>query len=356
LGSFPDTESGALLASKPYSTILQIRDGTLKKTYLVVIMLLLLPICVRCAGASEESNRVLLIFSYNAEYPWVVEETLGVEEILGKREIKIEKLYMDTKRNTNAEWKAQVADYAAKEIDDFNPNVVIVFDDNACEFVAKRYIGETLPFVFCGMNGEPEDYGFPADNITGVIERHHLKDTIDLLKRLVPDATRVAIVTDNGPTSQAFVARAKKTILSIEVYEFYDTDDFDAGKAKVTELQSKVDAIGLAGYHTLRESGQQANVPGEDVLGWTVKNSKLPEFAVNEFTVSDGALCGVTLSGYEQGKAAAQMAIKILDGEKPADIPVTSPEKGKPIVNEGRAKELNIVISTDMLNEVEIVR
>lgn len=52
----------------------------------------------------------------------------------------------------------------------------MLFDDNACELVGKKYINKTLPLVFCGMNGEPENYGFPAENITGVVERHHLRE------------------------------------------------------------------------------------------------------------------------------------------------------------------------------------
>ena len=68
-----------------------------------------------------------------------------------------------------------------------------------------------------------------------------------------------------------------------------------------------------------------------------------------------GALCGVTLSGYEQGKAAAEIAAKILQGEKPSNIPVQCPTKGTPLINEKRAKELNISIPEDVLKQVELV-
>jgi len=325
------------------------------RLYLIFAVLMLISV-LGCARAPEAGQKVLLIFSYHAEYPWVIEETAGLDEVLKDKRVEVAKFYMDTKRNTSAEWKAKVAEEAISKINDFRPNVVIVLDDNACELVAKRYIGTTLPFVFCGMNGEPGDYGFPATNITGVIERHHQKETINLLKRLVPDAKRAAMVTDNGPTSQAFVARAKRTALPIEIYEFYSTDDFDDWKAKVKELQSKVDAIGLVGYQTIRDKDGQVSVPAEDVLGWTLSNNKLPEFAFFDYTVRDGALCGVILSGYEQGKTAAEIAIKILGGEKPANIPIECPERGKPIINESRANELGIVIPKDLLEEVEIVR
>ncbi|MFC1979720.1 ABC transporter substrate-binding protein [Chloroflexota bacterium] len=324
----------------------------MKKACLIASIILLV---VAISGCTKLSEKVLLVFSYHPEYSWVVDETRGVDDIMKDRGVETEKFYLDTKRNTSAEWKEKVAEEAAKKIEDSKPDLVIVFDDNACELVAKKYIGKNLPFVFGGMNGEPEDYGFPAQNITGVIERHHLEATINLLKRLVPDVEKLAIITDDSPTSQASITSIKKSKPPIEISEFYATNDFDAWKAKVKELQTKVDAIGIYLYHTIKEKGGEASLPPKDVLGWTLENSRLPDCTFSDFTVSDGVLCGVTVSGYEQGRAAAEIAVRILNGEKPVDIHIESPEKGTPMVNETRAKELNIEIQADVLKEVEIL-
>lgn len=323
----------------------------MKKLCFIISVLLL----VAVLGCIKPSEKVLLIFSYHPEHPWVVEETRGAEDILEERGVETEKFYLDTKRNTSAEWKEEVAEEAVRKIDDFKPDLVIVFDDNACELVAKEYIGESLPFVFCGMNGEPEDYGFPAQNITGVIERHHLEATINLLKQLVPDVEELAIISDDSPTSQAFITSVKNIIPPIEISEFYTTNDFDAWKAEVQELQTKVDAIGIYVYHTIKENSEEESLPPEDVLGWTLENSKLPDFTFSDFTVRDGVLCGVTVSGYEQGMTAAEIAIRILNGETPADIPIECPEKGTPMINRIRAEELNIEIPADVLEAVEIL-
>ncbi len=323
----------------------------MKKLCFIISVLLL----VAVLGCIKPSEKVLLIFSYHPEHPWVVEETRGAEDIFEERGVEIEKFYLDTKRNTSTEWKEEVAEEAMRKIDDFKPDLVIVFDDNACELVAKEYIGESLPFVFCGMNGEPEDYGFPAQNITGVIERHHLEATIELLRRLVPDVEKLAIMSDDSPTSQAFITRVRNIIPPVEISEFYTTNDFDAWKAEVNRLQTNVDAIGIYVYHTIKENSEEQSLPPEDVLGWTLENSELPGFAFSDFTVRDGVLCGVTVSGYEQGMTAAEIAIRILNGETPADIPIKCPEEGTPMINEIRAEELNIEIPADVLEEVEIL-
>jgi len=325
----------------------------MKKLHFIIITVFLL---VAVLGCAKPAKKVLLIFSYHPEYQWVVEETRGVEDILKDKGIETGKFYLDTKRNTSDEWKQEMADAAVEKIEEFKPDLVIVFDDNACELVAKRYIGKSLPFVFCGMNGEPEDYGFPTQNITGVIERENLEAPISFLKQLVPDVEKVAIITDHSPTSQGFITNVEKTTLPTGISEFFATDDFDAWKAKVKELQSTVDAIGIYMCHTIKEGGQEQSLAPEDVMEWTLDNSNLPGFSYFDFTVRDGVLCGVAASGYEQGKAAAEIAIRILNGEKPAGIPIQCPQdEGTKLINETRAIELNIVIPQDLLEEVEIL-
>lgn len=304
---------------------------------------------------TPSSKKVLLIFSYHPEYSWVVEETSGLQEVFWERGLKIEKFYMDTKRNTTAEWIDKVSAQAMRRIDEFSPDIVMVFDDNACQHVAMKYAGRNLPFVFCGMNRDPSEYGFPTDNITGVVERHHIKETVDLLRRLAPNVRRIGMLTDDSLTSQGFIAQLRDTDLPVQVADIHLTDDFDAWKTRVKALQSSVDAIGLFQYHTLTRTGEDISVPSDQVLEWTLENSNLREFAFFDFTIDGGALCGVIASGYEQGKAAAEIAVKILDGTEPSDIPIESPRKGVPMINLRRSIQMGITIPDDLEEPVRIV-
>ena len=323
-----------------------------KLPFIILVGVLLLFLAPGCGQAGK---KVLLIFSYHPEYAWVIDETRGVNDVFKDAGVETESFYLDTKTNTSAAWMEKVAGEAVDKINEYKPDLVIVFDDNACELVAKKYIGEDLPFVFCGMNGEPEDYGFPAKNITGVIERHHLLATTELLKQLIPGVATAAIMSDDSTTSKAFIAGILNEAASVNIIEYYTTDDFDDWKAKVEELQTKVDAIGIYVYHTLKEKGGETSLPPEEVLNWTLENNRLPDFAFSDFTVKDGVLCGVTESGYEQGKAAANIAVRILNGEAPENIPVERPDKGISIVNETRANDLNIAIPADVRQESVIV-
>jgi len=307
-------------------------------------------------ASAEGEARVLLIFSYHAEYTWHIEEARGVEEVLQREGVSYEKFYLDTKRNTSDDWKEQIATRAKEKIEEYDPSLVIVFDDNACALVAEPYVGESLPFVFCGVNADPADYGFPAPNVTGVLERPDFKGSVELLRVLVPNIEKVALITDASPSAEGFAEGLEDLLLPVEITEIYLTNDFDDWQAKVLAIQSEVDAIGLFTYHTISRQGEEESMSPDEVLQWTLENSRLPEFATLDFTVEGGALCGVALSAYEQGKTAAEIAARILAGEKPSDIPVAIPQATRAMVNAARAAELGLEVSEETLLGIDLIR
>jgi len=323
--------------------------GIWKALLLVLGLTLILSAC----GPDEREAKVLLIFSYHAEYAWHAEEARGTEEVLQREGIPYETFYLDTKRQTSAEWKEQIASEAREKIDDYDPSLVIAFDDNACALVATHYVGDSLPFVFCGVNEDPSEYGFPAENITGVLERPDVKGSVELLLQLVPEAESVALVLDASPSAIGFAEGIEA--LPVEIAEVYLTDALEDWQAKVLELQSAVDAIGLFTYHTIKRSGEAESMSPEEVLQWTLDNSALPEFAPLDLVVEGGALCGVALSGYEQGATAAEIGIRILAGEKPADIPIVTPRATRALVNSARAAQLGVEIPEELVDDIELL-
>ena len=81
--------------------MLRMPENMLKKLCLVVCLILL--VFISACETKEADKKVMLIFNYDARYPWVIEETKGVEDILREAPIVIEKFYLDTKRNTSIE-------------------------------------------------------------------------------------------------------------------------------------------------------------------------------------------------------------------------------------------------------------
>ena len=116
-----------------------------------------------------------------------------------------------------------------------------------------------------------------------------------------------------------------------------------------------IDAIGITMFFTLKEEQDDTVISPAEVLDWTLKNNKLPEFTGMNFTLTNGVLCGVIVPGSEQGKVAAEIAIDILNGKKPSDIPIVNLKTGISMINGNRAEGLNISIPEKLKQKSTII-
>jgi len=310
-------------------------------------------ICV--SFCTKGPDKVLVIFSYHPEYEWCQQELKGIQEVFSSTDVVIETFYMDTKRRSDESWKKEITESALDTIKKFKPDVVIVCDDNACQLVASQFINKKLPFVFTGINEDPQKYGMPAKNITGVLERNLINGTIGLLRELDPSIQSIAIITDNSTTSNAATTRFTQDNFPVTLKKVYSFDYYDDWKSTVKELNEEVDALGIYMYFTLKEEGSERNIPSDEVLRWTINNTSLPTFSFEEFSVKNGVLCGETQSGYEHGKEAALMAEDILKGTNPHELPLRIPTMGTMLINKRTADKLHISIPDELQQKAKII-
>jgi len=117
------------------------------------------------------AKRVLYVDSYNQGFPWSDGITAAIEDVMKGQDVTLRIIRMDTKRNPSDDFKKAAALKVKAMIESFRPNVVIASDDNASKFVIVPYYKNArLPFVFCGVNYSADAYGFPYDNVTGMVE------------------------------------------------------------------------------------------------------------------------------------------------------------------------------------------
>ncbi len=92
-----------------------------------------------------------------------------------------------------------------RTIAQFDPDVVIAVDDEAQEYVMRRFAGKARPkVVFAAIDHEPAEYGYVgAANVTGVAEGLPLaaiRDLLHYVKKGQP--VRLAVLSDTSPTGQ----------------------------------------------------------------------------------------------------------------------------------------------------------
>lgn len=328
------------------------------KTALIVLIVLF--IVTPVSFAAGRKYKILHIMSYHLPWEWTEDQLSGFKEPLKDLDIEYKIFQMDTKRKSTEEWKEQVGKEARDLIDSWKPDLVYTNDDNAQKYVAKYYVNKDIPFVFSGVNAEPQDYGFAGSkNNTGILEREHVVETVRLLKEIIPGVKKIVVLTDDDVTWPKLAKRIQEKVpaafpdIQITVLDALHT--FAEYKEKIKEYQDKADAFALLGVFTFKDENGK-NVSYQETLKWTAENSKVPDFSFWKDRVYNGTFCSVYVSGYEQGLAAGKIARGILlEGRSPSSYPMEPTMKGKPIINLARAKKLGIKIKSNLLLSAEIM-
>ncbi|WP_221274513.1 ABC transporter substrate-binding protein [Thaumasiovibrio subtropicus] len=278
---------------------------------------------------SAFSAKVVFIHSYHADYRWVKQYRGAFFDVLTEHEV-IE-FEMDTKRLPEKMFK-QKAREALSVIEENNPDVVVLADDNALRLLGPTLIEKKIYAVFLGINGNPRHYFERSEFIGGVLERPLLKRSISMLVDIVPDVKKVRIMMDNNVTSHAildtaFDQRRHLNVSGIEVTNHL-TSNFEEWKQSVLALENEnVDALIIANYAAVHDD-QDNHVALDTISRWTSEHSSVPVFAFWEYSIKkDMAIGGLTLNGTHQGKEAA-IAVEyfLTHGKMP---PIATPSQGE---------------------------
>ena len=250
-----------------------------------------------------------------------------------------------------------------KDLADFKPDLVMLGDDNAANYIGNQLLDTKTPVVFWGINGLPLKYGLidsmdrPGHNVTGVWQAGYYKEGLDLLRKLVPDAKTFAILASDSTTARSSIrqlqALHKRGKLALELVAVVSTNDFEEFKQRVRQLEQHVDAFFVLNHDTMK------NAKGEhmdmlEVGRWYLENIRKPEASHEDQFVREGMLLTANDSGFNQGYAAVEMVYDILDqGIKPQSIRTKTPPHGPLMVNLNRAAALGISVNTfdDLIDE-----
>ena len=303
---------------------------------------------------------VMVINSYHAEHPWVRAHNSALREGLAGR-ARITCLDLDTKRIPRSRFQ-ESADRAWQAVVGENPDVVVLTDDNAVRLLGQRVMDHSIPLVFLGLNNNPRTYLGGLEGATGVLERPLYKRSLMYLQDILkPSPRRCLVLFDRGETSmvikhtvfkdQTFV-RLGDTAVDVRFIETFA----QWREAILSARQKKYDIIFAGLYHSFSDEAGN-HIASNDVLTWSSANTPVPIFGYWDFAVGKGrAVGGLVNSGQPQGKAAAELVLKILDGAQPGTLYPVIPEDGQFIFSRAELARWNILLPSDILKADEPVR
>ena len=344
---------------------------------LVFLILISVPAPVQASDEVDAKRfRILIVSSYHREYLWSQSTHDGVmaamlrygflenDDQVGKftqddavesNRVVLKKMWMDTKRKSSTSDIARVTVEVMKEITDFKPDLVMLGDDNAANYIGNQLLDTEIPVVFWGINGLPLKYGLvdsmdrPGHNVTGVWQAGYYREGLELLSKLVPEAETFAILACDSVTARANIRilqglyRSGK--LPLELVDVVSTNDFEEFKRQAKRLEQDVDAFFILNHDTLHDADGN-HLDMLQVGRWYLENINKPEASHEDQFVREGMLLTANDSGYNQGYTAFEMAYDILEqGLSPSLMRTKTPPRGPLMVNRNRAQALGISLA-----------
>jgi ABC-type uncharacterized transport system substrate-binding protein len=267
---------------------------------------------------------ILVISSYHPEYLWDRSYSASLEAHLGGHH-RLSYFYMDTKRRSPDDFD-RVAEQALAYYRQSKPDLVILGDDNAINYLARDIAALGTPVVFLGMNENPRHKGLVGHpKITGVLERPLLKRNINEMSQLMGGLDKALVLFDSSNVSLTAIEDEFKTQTEFRVGQTLVNSQLigDYGLWQEAVLNAKrngYQAIFIGLYHTLIDE-QGRHVDEQQVLAWASAHSPVPLFCFWEFSVGKGrAIGGLVLDGRDQGAKAAELVNAILAGAQPKTL------------------------------------
>ncbi len=311
--------------------------------------------------AAPRPWRIAHVMSFESPWRWTDGQLAGFQQALAAPDAQYRVFQMDVKRHREPTAKAERGRLAREWIGQWQPDLVYLTDDDAVAEVARPYAGHALPIVFSGVNRTLAEHGLTgAPNVTGVLEREHVIESLRLLRALVPPARRLAVICDRaGVYWDAVIERVREQTAELPQIELAVVDrvtryaDF---QRRVQAYQREVDAVLVLGVFGLQD-GNGHSVPYAELARWLAVHSYLPDLSFWVDRVHYGTLASVTVSEFEQGLAAGRLAAAVLrDGQAPGGLPVRATTRGHPALSLARARQLGIAVRSRELLACEVVR
>ena len=228
---------------------------------------------------------------------------------------------------------------------------VVVASGGTGAALAAKAATSAIPIVYTGMAdpvgmGLVASLGRPGGNVTGISLLGVELDVkrMELLHELVPKATAIALlVNPDDPFAESKVRQAQVEARSfgqqLHVLRARTEQDIDAAFATLVHLRAGALVVGTDPFFGNRR---------EQLVGLTARYAVPTVFHLREF-VAAGGLMSYGPSLFETYRQAGIYAGKILNGAKPADLPVLQPTKFELVINLKTARALGLTIPQSLL-------
>ncbi|MBI5069638.1 MAG: response regulator [Deltaproteobacteria bacterium] len=269
---------------------------------------------------------VLVLHSYSPDYDWTRSQQEGIDSVFSPlaRDYALRIEYLDSAHSPGLLRSATLLKLYRAKLAEARFRLVLTSDNAALDFASahRQELFPGVPIVFMGLNGYTEALLRDERGITGAAEDNDFLGTFEVGLRLFPSTKRIVIPgMAEDPSfrgNRAMVRQILPAFRKDVAVDFPEYPDIDAAIEALRRLPPDSAVVVMANMRTRDGKG----VNSQRAVELVSEAIAAPVFTAWDFMVGRGAVGGSVTSGVEQGRLAAEIAVRILRGERPEDIPV----------------------------------
>src|SRR5215831_962121 len=274
------------------------------------------------APLGEQQKRVLVIYSSRKDAPYIatVERaylTTLTDGLSGHFDYYAE--FLDLSRFSSSAYQQALRDFLRHKYAAKHPDVILAEGDAPLEFL--RQGTDVFPGVPVVFSSEKKDVQ-PIPNSTGLVYEIDMKSTLEVALGLQPNVKQVFVVCGKSEFDKFYEQIARH---QFQAYE---------GRVTFTYLTPMLldDLLKQAGqlpkgsiiyFVSLFEDGAGNKYIPHDVLDKLSPAADVPLYSWPELAIEHGIVGGNLLSEESAAQQTATLALRVMRGENPANIPTT---------------------------------
>jgi PAS domain S-box-containing protein len=301
---------------------------------LAAVMLAACSPCVRGQAADPPTRSVLLLQSYQQGPAWVQNITDGVLSVFAQSRDFTFSFRFEYMNILDADPSGYHEVYR-RRLGGRQFDLVIGADNQALEFlIANRSaLFPGVPIVFCSVDDFSPGLLKGERDITGVTGDLDFEGTIELARRLHPGMKHLLVLANRGlAVESAAYARLARAVAEHRLGDRVDIEYWEDPKLSAVIGRAGTfprDTVVFDMAFLADDAGRPLGVPAStrkaaDALG-------LPIYSCWETLLGNGIVGGIISGGFQQGKAAAELALQILRGADADSLPVVQYGTNRPM-------------------------
>ncbi|WP_050607831.1 bifunctional diguanylate cyclase/phosphodiesterase [Clostridium niameyense] len=296
---------------------------------------------------NNKTKNVLIVHSYNRTFKWTNDTTKGIESSIKNSyySLNINHDYMDLNRMCNEEYFKTFYNMQKLKYENFKFDVIICCDNGAFRYFNQygKNIFPNTPVIFCGINSINTQQIIENPLFKAVEENLNLEENLKIISKLQPNIKKIIFIGNShligSNSSEHFnkiIAKYKSNfsfqfVKPITVQQL--TDTLKNLNPKTTAVVFTLNPI----LDNLNRGTYLSNLTYD-----SFKNSKVPLYSFWDFDLNHGTIGGKLVNGFNEGKLAGNLALKILNDENINSIPNMNIHENEIIFDYNKLTSFNI--------------